>query len=88
MRTSKMSKIEKLEVLVESRKDSKSFDYNEGHKGGLTNKEKLRKKNFLMVRKGKREITHKLKRSNSESRWAKTSQKELFGRDLRKKRRT
>jgi hypothetical protein len=30
MRTSKMSKIEKLEVLVDSRKDSKNFDYNEG----------------------------------------------------------
>jgi hypothetical protein len=30
--------------------------------GGLTNKEKLRKKNFVMVRKGKKSVNNKIRK--------------------------
>ena len=43
----------------------------QGHKGGLTNKEKQRKKNFVMVRKGKRSVANKIRKSNSDVRYDK-----------------
>ena len=45
--------------------------YVQGHKGGLTNKEKQRKKNFVMVRKGKRSVANKIRKSNSDVRYDK-----------------
>jgi hypothetical protein len=111
IRAEKTSKIERIMHVLDGRKDAKKFEH-EGHAGGLTNKEKLRKKNFVMVRKGKRAVTHKLRRSTSQVRHAKTlgvsrvrcccdvvyckcsllvrcfSQREILGRDKRKRRRT
>jgi hypothetical protein len=71
IRAEKTSKIERIMHVLDGRKDAKKFEH-EGHAGGLTNKEKLRKKNFVMVRKGKRAVTHKLRRSTSQVRHAKT----------------
>ena len=50
-KTHKSNKIERLQRILEGRKEHR-FEH-EGHKGGLTNKEKQRKQNYLMVRKGK-----------------------------------
>eukprot|EP01035_Chromulina_nebulosa_P018746 gene18746-24511_t len=83
--TNKSTKIERLTKILEGRKDS-IFEH-EGHRGGLTNKEKERKKNFVMVRKGKRSLLTKMRRSNSEVRYAKNHHKDPFGRDKRKRRR-
>ena len=48
MKTGKTSKIDRITNILEGRKDSK-FEHN-GHAGGLTNKEKLRKnKDFNWV---------------------------------------
>ena len=69
MKTSKTTKIERITKILEGRKDEK-FDLG-GHAGGLTNKEKLRKKNFMMVRKGKRSVTAKVRKSNSDKRYEK-----------------
>jgi hypothetical protein len=69
MRTKKATKIEKITKILEGRKDSK-FDLG-GHGGGLTNKEKERKKNFVMVRKGKRSVASKINKSNSDKRYEK-----------------
>lgn len=66
-RAEKTSKIDRIMHVLDGRKDAKRFEH-EGHAGGLTNKEKLRKKNFVMVRKGKRAVTHKLRKSNSQVR--------------------
>jgi hypothetical protein len=66
-RAEKTSKIDRIMHVLDGRKDAKRFEH-EGHAGGLTNKEKLRKKNFVMVRKGKRAVTHKLRKSNSQTR--------------------
>jgi hypothetical protein len=85
-KTGKMSKIERIAHVLEGRKDSK-FEHN-GHAGGLTNKEKLRKKNYVMVRRGKREVNNKIRKSNSDQRYEKMHAKEQFGRDKRKRRRT
>jgi protein SDA1 len=79
-------KIETLQALVAGRKESK-WEH-EGHKGGLTNLEKQRKKNYVMVRKGKKSVAGKLSKSNSASRYENSKKKEVFGRDLRKRRRT
>lgn len=84
-RAGKLSKIERIKHVLEGR-DEKRFTSD--HAGGLTNKEKLRKKNFMMVRKGKRSLLAKSRRSSSETRAAKSGQKDLFGRDKRKRRRT
>jgi SDA1 len=86
VRTGKTSKLERIIKCLEGRKDS-SFQH-DGHRGGLTNKEKLRKKNFLMVRRGKRSVNRKVNKSNSEQRWEKMNQKKPYGRDIRKRRRT
>ena len=85
-KTGKSSKIERIAHVLEGRKESK-FEHN-GHAGGLTNKEKLRKNNYIMVRRGKREVNNKIRKSNSESRYEKMTAKEQFGRDKRKRRRT
>lgn len=71
-RTTKSSKLERILKCLEGRKEH-SFS-NNGHRGGLTNKEKLRKKNFLMVRRGKRSIVSKVSKSNSHARWEKMNQ--------------
>ena len=72
IRAEKTSKIERIMHVLDGRKDTKRFEH-EGHAGGLTNKEKLRKKNFVMVRKGKRAVTSKLSKSNSQTRHEKRS---------------
>lgn len=61
MKTGKTSKIDRITNILEGRKDSK-FEHN-GHAGGLTNKEKLRKKNFVMVRKGKKSVNNKTRKA-------------------------
>jgi hypothetical protein len=66
-KTGKASKIERIARILEGRKENR-FEH-EGHAGGLTNKEKLRKKNYVMVRKGKREVANKIRTSNSTARW-------------------
>jgi hypothetical protein len=42
----------------------------------------------MMVRKGKRGLLAKSRRGSSEARAAKANQKDLYGRDKRKRRRT
>ena len=61
MKTGKSSKIDRITHILEGRKDSK-FEH-DGHAGGLTNKEKLRKKNFIMVRKGKKSVNNKSRKA-------------------------
>eukprot|EP00602_Paraphysomonas_sp_CaronLab_P005014 CAMPEP_0185031074 /NCGR_PEP_ID=MMETSP1103-20130426/18334_1 /TAXON_ID=36769 /ORGANISM="Paraphysomonas bandaiensis, Strain Caron Lab Isolate" /LENGTH=514 /DNA_ID=CAMNT_0027566453 /DNA_START=783 /DNA_END=2327 /DNA_ORIENTATION=- len=82
----KSSKIERITNVLNGRKDKK-FEH-EGHAGGLTNKEKSRKKNYMMIRKGKSAVTKKSRKSNSEVRWQKHHAKAPMGRDKRKRRRT
>ena len=86
MKSEKSSKIERIASILSGRKEKK-FDH-EGHAGGLTNKEKERKKNFVMVRKGKKSIANKIRTSNSDTRYKKMHAKEQFGRERRKRRRT
>jgi hypothetical protein len=66
----KATKIERLTRVLEGRVENRFV--HDGHAGGLTNKEKQRKKNYVMVRKGKREVATKNRRSNSEVRWQKS----------------
>ena len=82
----KDNKIERIQSILSGREDEK-FQH-EGHRGGLTNLEKKRKKNFVMVRKGKRSVTGKLSLSNSVARYQKMHAKNIYGRDKRKRRRT
>jgi protein SDA1 len=70
-RIHKTTKIEKMKRILEGRNEVKFV--HEGHAGGLTNKEKLRKKNFVMVRRGKRSVLMKTRRSQSDLRAAKNS---------------
>lgn len=65
-RGEKASKIDRIMHMLDGRKE-KRFEH-EGHKGGLTDKEKLRLKNFVMVRKGKRSVSGKIRKSNSQTR--------------------
>ena len=85
-RSEKTSKIDRITHVLEGRKE-KRFE-KEKHAGGLTNTEKLRKKNYMMVRKGKREVRGKISKSNSTTRYEKLHKKEQLGRDRRKRRRT
>ena len=71
MKTGKTSKIDRITNILEGRKDSK-FEHN-GHAGGLTNKEKLRKKNFVMVRKGKKSVNNKTRKAAGLDRHEKNS---------------
>jgi hypothetical protein len=71
MRTGKTSKIERIKHVLEGRKDAGERWQHEGHRGGLTNQEKLRRKNFMMVRKGKRAVANKIRKSNSDVRYDK-----------------
>ena len=82
----KSSKIERVQRILEGRKENR-FEH-EGHAGGLTNKEKQRKKNFLMVRKGKSSVSQKGRSKNSVVRDNKLKQKDQKGREKRKRRRT
>lgn len=66
-KTGKSSKIDRMTRILEGRKENK-FDIG-GHAGGLTNKEKLRQKNYIMVRKGKKSVANKSKESNSSVRY-------------------
>ena len=68
-KTGKTSKLERIRHVLEGRKESK-FEHN-GHAGGTTNTEKLRKKNYVMVRRGKREVNNKIRKSNSDQRYDK-----------------
>jgi hypothetical protein len=68
-RAAKSNKLERILKCLEGKKE-RPFS-NDGHRGGLSNKEKLRKKNFLMVRRGKRSVFTKVNKSNSRSRWEK-----------------
>jgi hypothetical protein len=86
MKVNKLTKIERISHVLKGRKESK-WEH-EGHAGGLTNKEKERKKNYVMVRKGKKSVANKIRKSNSEVRWDKMHKKEIWGRDKRKRRRT
>ena len=86
VRTGKQSKVEKLDAVVTSRKELKWT--NEGHKGGLTNTEQKRKKQYMMVRKGKKSVVGKTNKSNSDHRWDKMHAREQQGREKRKRRRT
>jgi len=85
-RAEKTSKIDRIVNMLTGRKETR-WEH-EGHAGGLTNKEKLRKKNFVMVRKGKRAVAGKIRTSTSQQRTAKAKQGEQMGRDRRKRRRT
>lgn len=71
MKTGKTSKIDRITHILEGRKESK-FEHN-GHAGGLTNKEKLRKKNFVMVRKGKKSVNNKIRKAAGLERHEKNS---------------
>lgn len=82
----KMSKAQRVMRILEGRKENKADLF--GHGGGLTNKEKERKKNFVMVRKGKRSVAKKLQKSNSDARWDRKRRRPQFGREKRKRRRT
>ena len=83
------SKIERITAVLEGRKENR-FE-KEKHPGGLTNKEKLRNKNYVMVRKGKKSVSSKINKSNSDKRYdqnvAGKRKKEIYGRDKRKRRR-
>ena len=68
-RTVRSSKVERIKLMLAGRKEDR-FQH-DGHAGGLTNKEKQRKKNFVMVRKGKRALLDKTRRSNSQQRYDK-----------------
>lgn len=71
-RTSKSTKVERITRILEGRQEHK-FTH-EGHAGGLTNAEKKRKKNYMMVRKGKRSVANKIRTSNSDVRYKKMHQ--------------
>ena len=86
MKTTKMNKIDRIKRVLTGRQESK-FQH-EGHAGGLTNKEKERKKNYMMIRKGKVSVANKIRRSQSDTRYLKNTRKEQWGRDKRKRRRT
>jgi protein SDA1 len=88
MKSEKQDKIDKLKRVLEGRTEFK-FEA-ATHGGGLTNLEKKRKKNYMMIRKGKRDVFKKFERSNGENRGRKSIEKKnaSYGRDSRKRRRT
>lgn len=75
-RLQKSTKIEKMKKILEGRNPVKFV--HEGHAGGLTNKEQKRKKNYLMVRRGKRSVTQKTRKSLSDVRAANNSRVSYF----------
>ena len=78
---------ERLESVLRGRE---KFEQS-SHGGGLTNLEKERKKNFLMVRKGRalrEKQSKKPRRPNSKNKRAGHEKKVQLKRDKRKKRRT
>jgi hypothetical protein len=64
----KLDKISRITQLMQKKSEVKPFEHG-GHRGGLTNKEKERKKNYLMVRRGKNEVTKKLLQSSHDTRY-------------------
>ena len=72
VKSGKSTKLERILKCLEGKKEG--VFVNSGHRGGLTNKEKLRKKNFLMVRRGKQSVVKRVNISNSEKRWEKINQ--------------
>jgi len=86
-RTGKTSKVDRMTKILEGRKEAGGFEHG-GHGGGTTNLEKLRKKNYVMVRKGKTSVRNKIRKSNSDVRYDAMHRKEQYGRDRRKRRRT
>ena len=80
-----MTKLEKLKKALEGKKFER---HNSGHRGGLTNTEQKRKKNYLMVRRGKNSIHNLSQKANSTERWEKLNRKTQTKRDKRKRRRT
>ena len=85
-RTGKTTKVDRITKILEGRKEN-PFEHN-GHGGGTTNLEKLRKKNYVMVRKGKKSVRNKIRKSNSDVRYDSMVKREVYGRDKRKRRRT
>lgn len=63
----KTTKIEKIKSILSGRSEKK---FEGGHRGGLTNQEKLRKKNYVMVRRGKDSVHNKNRRASSAIRTA------------------
>ena len=82
---SKANKLERLVKVLHGRNENK-FEH-EGHGGGTTNREKTRKKNFVMVRKGKSSVVRKVNQANSKIRYDKLQQKKQLSRERRKRRR-
>ena len=82
----RLNKEERYIKAIEGRDDFK----HRTHAGGLTNKEKMRTKNFLMVRKGKRSVRGRLQESSKETahRVRKGNAKMQLKRERRKRRRT
>jgi hypothetical protein len=80
------TKAQRIMRILEGRKENK-FEQRT-HAGGLTNTEKLRKKNYVMVRKGKRSVANKIRKSNSDQRWDRNHSKQQMGRERGKRRRT
>jgi hypothetical protein len=64
-RGTKLTKIDRIKSILSGRNEKK---FESTHRGGLTNKEKTRKKNYMMIRKGKNEVSNKNRRSSSEVR--------------------
>jgi protein SDA1 len=78
------SKEERLMKIVSGKN---TFEH-AGHAGGLTNAEKKRKKNYMMVRKGKRDVFSKLRDTQQEQKARKVKgKKSEFAREARKRRR-
>jgi hypothetical protein len=78
------SAAERAASVLQGREDFQS----KTHGGGLTNKEKERKKNFVMVRKGKN-IARKTKKGiSARARKGEQGKREQLKRERRKKRRT
>eukprot|EP00981_Chlorochromonas_danica_P000628 scaffold143_cov173-Ochromonas_danica.AAC.4 len=84
-RVEKATKVERLRSILSGRTEKR---FEGGHRGGLTNKEKERKKNYVMVRRGKDSLHNKNRRSSSEVRTKNAKRKDPYGRDRRKRRRT
>lgn len=66
-RSHKSTKVERITRILEGRNENR-FEPST-HAGGLTNSEKRRKKNYVMVRKGKRSVRSKTNTSNSDIRY-------------------
>lgn len=75
---------ERLLSIIKGREE---WAPNKDKKGGTTNREKERKKNFLMVRKGSRLVQDKMKRSAKQLQRLKNKQVKKVLKNEKKKRR-